>query len=221
MPTNSSVRPCPTRSGTTASLNDSSSARVKPTRRRVRGRNEDDHMTHAVWPLFDLEVRTPRLALRYVDDQLGAELTRLAAAGVHDPATMPFLHPWTDHPSPELEREALRFYWRCCAETSPENWHIVLAAIADGEVIGSCGLMASKFVTLRTFETGSWLGLPHHGKGLGTEMRIASLHVGFLAFDAIEATSGAFVDNPASLKISRKLGYQPNGTARHVRRADA
>ena len=43
-----------------------------------------------LWPLFGVEVRTPRLTLRYVDDKLAAALARLATAGVHDAATMPF-----------------------------------------------------------------------------------------------------------------------------------
>ncbi len=51
-----------------------------------------------IWPLFDLEVVTPRIVLRYVTDELGATLATLAAKGIHDPATMPFSEPWTDVP---------------------------------------------------------------------------------------------------------------------------
>ena len=64
------------------------------------------------WPLFDLEVRTPRLTLRYLDDVLAEQLLAVAAAGVHDPATMPFTIPWTDVPSPQMEREAMRLSGR-------------------------------------------------------------------------------------------------------------
>lgn len=71
-----------------------------------------------MWPLFDLQVVTPRLVLRYVSDELGAELATLAAKGIHDPATMPFTEPWTDVPSPDLERNSLQYYWRNRAETS-------------------------------------------------------------------------------------------------------
>jgi hypothetical protein len=39
---------------------------------------------------------TPRLELRYVDDELGAELAELATQGIHDPGFMPFSVPWTD-----------------------------------------------------------------------------------------------------------------------------
>ena len=36
--------------------------------------------------------------------------------------------------------------------------------------------------------------------------------------DAVEVTSGAFLDNPASLAVSRKVGYRANGTRRRQRR---
>ncbi len=73
-------------------------------------------MAHEHWPLFDLEVRTPRLTLRYLDDRLAVELLAVAARGVHDPATMPFSIPWTDLPSPQMEQEAMRFYWQSRAD---------------------------------------------------------------------------------------------------------
>lgn len=60
-------------------------------------------MSTAHWPLFGLEIRTPLVTLRYLDDELAAELVVVAAGGVHDPASMPFSIPWTDLPSPGME----------------------------------------------------------------------------------------------------------------------
>ena len=177
-------------------------------------------MPHPHWPLFDLEVRTPRLTLRYVDDSLGTELATLAARGVHDPALMPFSIPWTDIEPPELERQAYRFWWRCRADTSPSQWHIVLAALTGDTVVGSTSLVSSEFPVTRTFETGSWLGREHQGRGLGKEMRHATLQLGFEGFRAEQATTGAFTDNPASLGVTRSLGYEPNGRLRHQRRGE-
>lgn len=51
-----------------------------------------------VWPLFGLVLRTPRLELRLPSLEQLARLGRLADEGVHDPALMPFLAPWTDLP---------------------------------------------------------------------------------------------------------------------------
>jgi RimJ/RimL family protein N-acetyltransferase len=62
--------------------------------------------------------------------------------------------------------------------------------------------------------TFSWLGIRHHGKGIGTHMRAASLHLAFAGLGATDAISGAFDDNISSLRVSEKLGYQPDGIER-------
>ena len=72
-------------------------------------------------------------------------------------------------------------------------------------------VIADNFPTVRAFETGSWLGRRFQGRGIGTEMRIATLHLGFLALDASTATTAAFADNGPSTGVTRKLGYEPNG----------
>ncbi len=176
-------------------------------------------MAHSYWPLFDLEVRTPRITLRYLDDDLEAQLIDLASRGVHSPDYMPFSVPWTDLGPPEFGRQALAFYWRNRAAT-PESWNILFAVIVDGEVVGSTNLGADGFQIKRWFETGSWLGLPYHGRGLGKELRVATLHLGFLAFDASVAGTGAYTDNAPSLGVTRSLGYEHNGIEHHVRRGE-
>jgi RimJ/RimL family protein N-acetyltransferase len=86
-----------------------------------------------------------------------------------------------------------------------------LAVLVGGEVVGGAGLLAHHFAELRTVETGSWLGLAHHGRGLGTELRRANLHLAFAGLGALVAESAAMADNPASQAVSRKLGYAENG----------
>lgn len=178
-------------------------------------------MTHPTWPLFDLRVSTPRLELRYVDDELAAELALLAARGIHDASTMPFGLPWSDAESPQLERNTMQFYWRCRAETSPNAWSVNLATIVEGRVVGSTALETTNFPTLREFGTGSWLGREFQGKGIGKEMRVATLHLGFLGFGGEHATTAAWPDNAPSLGVTRSLGYASNGTRRALRRKEA
>lgn len=178
-------------------------------------------MTHPVWPLFDLRVRTPRLELRYVDDEMAAELALLATKGIHDPDFMPFAMPWSVEPPPALERNTMQFYWRCRAEMSPTDWNINLATIADGTVVGTTALIAKNFPLLRVFETGSWLGAAHQGQGIGKEMRIATLHLGFLGLAGESATTSAWEDNGPSLGVTKSLGYSHSGTRRGVRQARA
>ena len=50
-------------------------------------------------------------------------------------------------------------------------------------------------------------------------MRRAMCAFVFDHLDAAEITSSAFTDNPASLAVSGKVGYVPNGRVRRERRA--
>jgi RimJ/RimL family protein N-acetyltransferase len=48
-------------------------------------------------------------------------------------------------------------------------------------------------------------------------MRAAVLHFAFVELGAQVATSVSFVDNPASIAVSRRSGYQENGVDRLAR----
>ena len=178
-------------------------------------------MTHPIWPFFDLRVRTPRLELRYIDDELASELSLLATKGIHDPSFMPFVLPWSLEPSPGLERNTMQFYWRCRAELTPTDWNINLATIVEGEVVGTTALIAKDFPILRQFETGSWLGRAYQGKGIGKEMRIATLHLGFLGLAGETATTSAWEDNGPSLGVTTSLGYTATASRAGVRQGRA
>lgn len=175
-------------------------------------------MDHPYWPLLDLRIKTPRLELRAPTEGDFVELVDVIRGGVHDVATMPFLVPWTDAPSPALERGSMQWWWRQWAEWSPEHWHLTAAVFVDGRPVGVQDLGAEQFRATRTVTTGSWLGLPYQGQGLGTEMRSAVLHLAFDGLGAVEAYSGAWADNAPSLAVSARLGYVPNGEQLLLRR---
>jgi len=173
------------------------------------------------WPLFNLRIVTPRLELRLpTTDELN-ELAGLAADGVHDPDFMPFLNGWTDQPPVELGRSVMQYHWRMLGSWSPDNWALHLAVLHDGTVIGIQEIFGKNFAVLKEFGSGSWLGRRYQGNGYGTEMRAAILHLGFAGLGGEYAVSGAFDDNASSLGVSRKLGYQSDGTGRFVRRGKA
>lgn len=177
-------------------------------------------MNPSAWPLFGLRVRTPRLELRYVDDELAHDLAHLSAEGVHDPRQMPFSVPWTDAPPPQLQRNVLQWFWRCRAETSPAMFYLCFAVLVGGVVVGAANLGATEFELLGQFETASWLGLAFQGQGIGTELRRASLGLGFGGLGATLAITGAFDDNAPSLGVTRRLGYTEVGGERRVRRGE-
>src|SRR4051812_14527875 len=168
------------------------------------------------WPLFGLVLHTPRLELRVPGLDALAELAALAAGGVHDPAVQPFLAEWTDAPPERVAAGVLQWQWSTWAGGRAENWSLNLVAIADGRVVGTQGLEAASFATLREVGTGSWLGRAEQGRGIGTEMRAAVLELAFTGLGARFATSAAFQDNHASYAVSRKLGYADDGISRHV-----
>ncbi len=156
--------------------------------------------------------------MRGLTDDVLVELCDLAEQGIHDPDAMPFLFPWSAAPRGELARNTAAYHWRVRAGFSPQSWDLQLAAFYEGELVGAQGVSTANFLITRTGETGSWLGRAFHGRGIGTAIRRA---ICTLAFDHLgfeEVTSGAFLDNPASLAVSRKVGYRPNGVTRMKRR---
>ncbi|WP_431908305.1 GNAT family N-acetyltransferase [Amycolatopsis thermoflava] len=178
--------------------------------------SQDGPMLADHFPLLALRVRTPRLELRVPAPEELAALAELAAEGVHAPDSMPFLVPWTDQEPALVARSLVQFHWLRLGRWSPDDWGLDLVVFRDGEVVGQQSMSAKQFAIIREVHTGSWVGRRHQGQGIGTEMRRAVLHLAFAGLGAEEAASGAFEDNAASLAVSRKLGYRPDGVARHV-----
>ena len=56
------------------------------------------------WPLFGLRVETPRVELRYPDDEVAAALAEIAVQGIHPPGFRPFLRLWDAVPPPHQQR---------------------------------------------------------------------------------------------------------------------
>jgi RimJ/RimL family protein N-acetyltransferase len=163
------------------------------------------------YPLAGLRLTTSRLTLCLGNDDQIAALGDLAFDGPHDPSYMPFSAGWTDDPPPVRARSTITHQWLARSRSTPDAWGVDFVVIRDGVVVGTQAISGRNFAVVREVDTGSWLGRRFHGQGIGTEMRAAVLHLAFAGLRAERATSGAFSDNPASLRVSEKLGYQPNG----------
>ncbi len=170
-----------------------------------------------IWPLTGLRVVSGDLELRAPDDRTMLDLARLAAQGVHREDQMPFVVPWTRGTPVQVARSVMTYQWGLRPRTTPADWAIELAVVRDGEPLGLQGMYGKDFRVTRTAETGSWLGLRHQHGGVGTRMRLLILHLLFEGLGAERATSSAFVDNPGSTGVSRKIGYRDNGVVRTAR----
>ncbi|MEL7977627.1 GNAT family protein [Isoptericola sp. F-RaC21] len=167
-----------------------------------------------VWPLFGLEIRTPRLMLRPMRDEDLPGLARAALDGVHDRERTPFGVPWTDAAPEDLPSNLAAYQWSLRHRVAPHSWVIAFAVHHGGRVVGSQDLSAHDFANRKTVGSGSWLTRSVQGQGLGTEMRAALLLFAFDTLGAEWAESSAASWNEASLAVSRRLGYEPNGVTR-------
>lgn len=171
-----------------------------------------------LYPPFGLHVVAGPLELRGLTDDLLLELCDVAERGIHEPGEMPFFFPWTDAPPGRLAQNTAAYHWGKRSTFSPDEFALDLAVLLDGRVIGTQGVAARHFPVTRTGETGSWLGREVQGRGLGTAVRRAFCALLFDHLGFEEITSAAFLDNPASLAVSRKVGYRPTAVSRLRRR---
>jgi RimJ/RimL family protein N-acetyltransferase len=169
------------------------------------------------------EARSTRIGMsssQIADSSIGPASTRSPNTGQISSSVvigaMPFAIPWST--ATDLGHEMAAYYWRSRAEFSPKAWTLDLLVLHEGVVVGCQGFHTRDFLVTRTGETGSWLGRLYQGRGIGTLMRQAICVALFDHLGAEEITSAAFLDNPASLAVSRKLGYVDNGQIRQQRR---
>lgn len=181
------------------------------------GRYRDTHP----WPLFGLRITTPRLELRVPDDEDLVELFAAARAGIHPAGEMPFGIPWTDGiEEPGALERFLSFFWTMRGTLTAEEWSLPFAVVTEGRIVGTQDVNAKDFAGSRSVSTGSWLTASAQGRGIGVEMRAAVLHLAFAGLGALEAQTSAWIDNPASQRVSLRLGYVHEGEQLLARRGD-
>lgn len=171
----------------------------------------------SLWPAAGIRVRAGDLELRWIDDELLAEVAELASRGIHDDKEMPFFFPWTRGTPEQVARSVVAFQWASRAQVGPDEVRLELCALLDGRPVGIQGASGNQWRVLREVETGSWLGREYQGNGVGKRMRILMLHLFFDGLGAEHVTSAAFADNASSNAVSIATGYLPDGLKRVVR----
>ena len=162
---------------------------------------------------IELELRLPD-----ADDLLA--LAALAEAGVHDPAEQPFKVQWTDVAPVERARSTMRYHWSCWGSWQPADWTLNLVVVRDGVVVGTQGMGGQ--TSRRSGKSGPGPGSAWSTRARGSAPRCARPCWRWPSTDSERefAVSAAFAGNPASLAVSRKLGYADDGFDRHLIRGE-
>lgn len=92
---------------------------------------------------------------------------------------------------------------------NPCRPHFLVVHADSGQVVGSAGLGDHHGEA----ELGYWLARPFWGRGFATEAAAGVIEIArLLGHQRVHA--GHFVDNPASGRVLRKLGFVPTGLTR-------
>ncbi|HMB46867.1 MAG TPA: GNAT family N-acetyltransferase [Afifellaceae bacterium] len=146
------------------------------------------------------EVTTQRLLLRPPDE---ADLP--AIAGLLDDVAVSRMLARVPHPYRLDHAQG----WFATINRQGAGGERVFAVTANGKAIGMIGFQRKR----REPTLGYWLGRPYWGRGLMSEAVQAAVHWFFSESDEAALYSGAFRDNPASLRIQEKLGFEVIGSA--------
>lgn len=160
---------------------------------------------------FGLSITADDVTLRLLRDTDLPAYAALLRRPVFEDPTSDLVFPWYAVDADERVRNAVQFQWRLRAELSPEDWTLSFGVFRDGALIGMQDVAAKHFAVRRTVNTGSWLTLDEHGKGIGKLMRQAVLVVAFDHLGAERAETSAVVGNVRSYGVSRGAGYADNG----------
>ena len=161
-----------------------------------------------VLPVLGLRITAGPIELRGLTDDLIGRLGELAAKGTRAADAPPFTTTsWTLAPPEEVPLLLAQAFWARRADFCAAKWTASMAAFDDGQLAGFVSLMTKNYLVTRTASTASWLGPEFRGRGIGTAMRRVLCAFAFDHLDAEYLTSDVYADNPASLGVSRKLGY--------------
>ncbi|WP_375384025.1 GNAT family N-acetyltransferase [uncultured Microbacterium sp.] len=169
-----------------------------------------------LWPPFGLRLSCGPIELSAIRDSDLLELVD-AAADIHPDSLRPFPENWAGLPADARAATLARKYWAQRSSFSPNDWQLSLVVRLDGQIVGVQGAEAKAFPALRTPDTYSWLARGVQGRGVGTLMRQIICSFLFDELGATAVTSGAYDDNPASIAVSKKVGYVPNGRRLELR----
>jgi RimJ/RimL family protein N-acetyltransferase len=116
-----------------------------------------------------------------------------------------FPHPYAHEDAAEWLDVALR--------QDPET---NFAIATDEELIGTIGLRLGEDVYRHSAEIGYWLGEPFWGRGIASRAVAALTDWGFEQFSLLRVFAYVFSENPASMRVLEKAGFELEATMRQA-----
>lgn len=113
-------------------------------------------------------------------------------------------------PHPYSVKDAETFINMVSLENPRQNFGIEY----QGELCGVIGLVLQEDVYKRSAELGYWIGEKFWGKGIATKAVELILKYGFEELQLVRIYSGVFENNPASMKVLEKNGFQKEAIMR-------
>lgn len=149
------------------------------------------------------ELETPRLVLRQLKDTDAVALSKYGSN--FDIARMTGSFP---HPFPLISAEFKIMHLRSMRERGLAYPYAITQKGSD-EMIGIMDLFRK--TETDAFEIGYWVAEPFWGKGFAHEAGDALLNEAESAFGPSMFKAGVFSDNPASVRVLEKLGFERTG----------
>ena len=99
-------------------------------------------------------------------------------------------------------------------EVSGERGQTNFAIIVKNKAVGAIGFETEGDIFIRSAELGYWLGEDYWGRGIMTEAVQAVTSYAFKNFDLCRLWAGVFSNNPTSVRVLEKSGYEFEGRLR-------
>lgn len=147
-------------------------------------------------------IKTDRLILRKIGSGDAAAISKLA--GDPDIARMTGSFP---HPFPLLSAEVKVMILK--AMRRQNNAYPYAITVDGGSLLGMVDIFRNG--PGFPFELGYWLGKPYWGKGYAAEASTAILQEAKNTLRLTEIVAGVFFDNPSSVRVLEKLGFEACG----------
>lgn len=150
------------------------------------------------------KIKTKRLVLRQLTLEDAGAISRLA--GDYDISRMTGSFPY---PFPLLSAE---FKVMDLQQKKRRNLAFPYAVTKDGgELMGMADIFRREVDA--ALEIGYWIGKPYWGQGYITEAAQAVITEAQITLGAKVLIAGVFSDNPASLRVLQKLGFELTGSS--------